>query len=181
MSDELLDLIGNWTEALGATIGGVASTKQLAGQTTSGLQLGVLGNTVQGLGNVLQAIANRDDNGVELGNWLQAAGNSGNAAAEFQILHNLDEGEDTALLDVVGNSLQSLGSMLASIGRLEEHPKLVYGNIIQSIGAALQGIGGVATMRSEEERGEQLKTIGAWLQSIGTIYQAIGATRQYLS
>ncbi|MFA9560573.1 hypothetical protein ACERII_25050 [Evansella sp. AB-rgal1] len=181
MSDELLDIIGNWVEFLGATIAAIGESVQLKGDDERGLEIGTVGNAVQGLGNAIQAIANEDDGGVQLGNWIQAAGTSANSFAEYKMLRGLTDEEDAGKLEIIGDSLQSIGSFYASLGRLAEDPKLVYGNILQSIGAALEAIGVYTALESNEHRGQQLETLGGWLQSIGTAYQSIGATREYLS
>ncbi|WP_218240551.1 hypothetical protein, partial [Pseudomonas sp. 2822-17] len=141
MTDQLLDLTGNWVESLGATIAAVAETKQLLGQEESGLKLGVIGNGVQGLGNTFQALAETDDGYVELGNWLQAAGTSSNSVGEYRHLYNLGNDFENNLLEINGDVLQAFGSFYASIGRLESNPKLVYGNLIQSLGAIVEAIG----------------------------------------
>ncbi|MCD8510443.1 MAG: hypothetical protein LRY73_11645 [Bacillus sp. (in: Bacteria)] len=181
MDNDTLDLIGNWVEHIGATIAAIGETEQLAGNMDLGLQIGSFGNAVQGIGNAFQALANEEDTGVNVGNWLQAAGTSANSLAEYKMLHNTTTTEDAGKLEIIGDSLQSAGSMLASIGRLDDAPRLVLGNVIQSIGAAMEGIGVYISLVSDEQRGQLIETIGGWLQSIGTAYQAIGATRNYLN
>ncbi|MDQ0256863.1 hypothetical protein J2S74_004285 [Evansella vedderi] len=181
MDDELLDLIGNWVEHIGATIAAIGETKQLAGEEELGYQIGTVGNAVQGIGNALQAIAGMEGTGAVVGNWIQASGTAANSLAEYKLLQGTIDDIDAGRLEIIGDSLQSFGSMFASLERLGENPKLVYGNILQSIGAALEGIGVYTSMVADEQQGQLLETIGGWFQSIGTAYQAIGATRQYLA
>ncbi|MBU9723050.1 MULTISPECIES: DUF6944 family repetitive protein [Bacillaceae] len=181
MSDQLLDLTGNWIESIGATIAAVGETQQLYSQKVEGFKLGVVGNSVQGVGNAFQAIAETDDGYVELGNWLQAAGTSSNSIAEYRMLYDLGNKFDNNLMEINGDVLQAIGAFYASIGRIEQNPKLVYGNLLQSLGAIVEAIGVIHTINSDEVTGQKMETVGGWLQSIGTMYQAIGATRLYLN
>ncbi|MDG5788606.1 hypothetical protein QA612_14060 [Evansella sp. AB-P1] len=183
MSDHL-DLIGNWVEHVGTVIAAIGETKQLVGDNDNdiGLGLGVLGNSIQGLGNIIQASSETVSVEVEFGNWIQAAGTISNAIAEYQMLQDsITDILEAGKIEVVGDIFQSLGSLISANGRLEEHRGLVDGNIVQSIGAALEGIGVVySTILGEERRGQTLEVIGGWLQAIGTGYQSIGITKQYL-
>lgn len=181
MDNETLDLIGNWVEHIGATIAAIGETEQLAGEEELGLQIGTVGNAVQGIGNALQAIANEDDTNENVGNWIQAAGTSANSLSEYKMLHNTTTTEEAGRLEIIGDSLQSMGSMLTTIDSLEDAPRLVIGNVVQSIGAAMEGIGVYISLVSDEQRGQLIETIGGWLQSIGTAYQAILATKSYLN
>ncbi|MDG5786222.1 hypothetical protein QA612_01880 [Evansella sp. AB-P1] len=182
MSDQLLDVIGNWVESIGATIAAIGETKQVTGPMSVGLQIGSVGNAVQGIGNSLQAIANVEDDGAKTGNWIQAAGTAANSIAEYRMKDRLDmDILEEQHLEILGDVLQSTGSMLASIERLGQNPKLVYGNLLQSIGAAIEGIGVYIAISSNSVAGQKIEMVGGWLQSFGTTYQAVGATREYLT
>ncbi|UTR09027.1 hypothetical protein MM300_13955 [Evansella sp. LMS18] len=180
MPEELIDVIGNWIENFGATLGAIGETRLIAGEDDFAHILVILGNGNQSLGNVIQGLVEREDVNAWLGNWLQAGGNASISATEYELLKGrLDE--TTGIYNkIYGDVTQSVGAFLAALGRLDDQPKRVIGNVIQSLGAALGAIGSLYVLNNEELKGQQLQAVGGWLQSIGTALQAIGATRRYL-
>ena len=179
MADQFMDLIGNWTEFIGATIAAIGETKQLGGQHELGYRIGRVGNVTQGVGNALQAIAEDEDENVILGNWIQFAGTNTNAVAETLYLQGKEDIESKTI-ELSGDVMQSLGSFITALQRVDSI-KRVLGNLVQSLGAGLEGIGIIVGLADQEQAGQVIETIGSWLQSFGTLYQSVGATRQFLN
>ncbi|MCD8510445.1 MAG: hypothetical protein LRY73_11655 [Bacillus sp. (in: Bacteria)] len=199
MSTNLVDVIGSWIAATGATLGAIGQTKQLAGRRFAGQQLWTVGKGVQAAGASLQAVAETEEPIAEVGNWLIGIGAAAVSSVGARELPNELEKEireaiglkqrqisddktmeeiENKQIAVIGNSLQMIGAYLVAIKR--ENPKRVIGGIVQSGGALIEAIGVLQDLSSKEDTtAQQLAVLGGWLQSIGTTLQAVGATEDF--
>lgn len=174
---QVLDVIGNFVEASGATTAAVGYTKQAFRERETNQELAVIGNTLQGLGNTMQAVAETDDEYAKKGSWIQASGAFSSAIGEGTILYLRNQTEGTKI-GILGNTLQATGGTITALGRTDNEKRYI-GNLIQVIGNILEAIGGLFELGDEKEKGLKLFIIGAWLQSIGSSLQTIGSLEDY--
>ncbi|MGR3762755.1 DUF6944 family repetitive protein [Rossellomorea sp. NS-SX7] len=187
MKGEIIVLTGAWIQVLGTVIAAIGETI-LVKEEHIGFRLVSIGNGFEAVGNSLQAAggekASRGSDGERLritGAWVQAAGNVTNVrAAELQF-----SGEEVKglKLDVIGDSVQSIGAELeaygASLGDARFKKLLTTGNTIQSLGAALEAIGETFILKGEREIGLQITAFGSYAQAAGATIAAVALTKEY--
>ncbi|MRX71555.1 hypothetical protein GJU40_05115 [Bacillus lacus] len=177
---EYYDLIGNVIEATGATTAAVGYTRQafINNELQNG-SLIIAGNTLQGIGNTILAEVETEDFYSKLGSSIQAGGAFTGAAGEGISLF-LNEEEEGIRIGILGNSLQALGSGVTALGRISNLKKTI-GNEIQGLGNIIEAIGGLIDVRTDTAAAGLIFYIpGAWLQSIGTIFQTAGAYEDFI-
>jgi hypothetical protein len=187
VNGELILLTGAWIQVLGTVIAAIGETI-LVNEEHAGFRLVSIGNGFEAAGNSLQAVgAEKVSDGSEAerfritGDWIQAAGNLTNVkAAELQFSEEEIEGLN---LDVIGDSVQSVGAALeaygACIGNARFKKLLTTGNTIQSLGAALEAIGETFILREERELGLQISAFGSYAQAAGAAMAAVALTKEY--
>jgi hypothetical protein len=180
-------LTGAWIQVLGTVIAAIGETV-LVKEEHAGFRLVSLGNGFEAAGNSLQAAGGEKvSSGSDgerfriTGAWIQAAGNLTNVrAAELQFSGEEIEGLN---LDVIGDSVQSIGAELeaygASIGNARFKKLLTAGNTIQSLGAALEAIGETYILNGERELGLQITAFGSYAQATGAAIAAVALTKEH--
>ncbi|UOE94471.1 hypothetical protein [Alkalihalobacillus sp. LMS39] len=180
MTDGQLTITGSWLDAIGQTLSAIAYTSLLRGvrgpEEEIYQRLIVVGEGLQAVGNSLNAVE-EDEPVVALGDWVEAAGAATSSYANARQLDG--ETLEYQQLEVLGDALQSLGPAISNL--VEEDGRFIVGNNLQTIGAALEATGGIFEIRSDEQKGLFLSTIGNWLQAAGTTLQAIIITRESTS
>lgn len=182
-SGENLELSGGWFVLTGTIITALGETKDFVWDTESGKPGVVAGNAVEAFGNSLQAIGIAKVFEVEglpgyltssVGCWLQAIGNAGNSVAtQIEIQGEEEEGES---LNALSSGVQALGAYLEAAGNASLPPfimqnVLITGNSLIALGSALDAIGQIFLLQEQEEAGEIIILIGAWLQVVGAAYE----------
>ncbi|WP_175986916.1 DUF6944 family repetitive protein [Bacillus sp. Marseille-Q1617] len=187
MKGELMILTGAWIQVLGTVIAAIGETI-LVKEEHAGFRLVSIGNGFEAAGNSLQAAgAEKASDGSEgerlriTGDWFQAAGNVTNVrAAELQFSGEEIEGLS---LDVIGDSVQSIGAAFeaygASIGDASFKKLLTTGNTIQSLGAALEAIGETYVLKGERALGLQITAFGSYAQAAGATIAAVALTKEH--
>jgi hypothetical protein len=184
---KLILLTGAWIQVLGTVIASIGETI-LVKEDHAGYQLVSIGNAFEAAGNSLEAIGAEKLSGGEegerlriTGDWIQAAGNLTNVkAAELQFSGEEIEGLN---LDLIGDSVQSIGAALgaygANIGNTRFKKLLTAGNTIQSLGAGIEAIGETFILKEERELGLQIAAFGSYAQAAGAALAAVALTKEY--
>jgi hypothetical protein len=184
---KLILLTGAWIQVLGTVIASIGETI-LVKEDHAGYQLVSIGNAFEAAGNSLEAIGAEKLSGGEegerlriTGDWIQAAGNLTNVkAAELQFSREEIEGLN---LDLIGDSVQSIGAALgaygANIGNTRFKKLLTAGNTIQSLGAGIEAIGETFILKEERELGLQIAAFGSYAQAAGAALAAVALTKEY--
>ncbi len=171
----LKDFFGAVIQAIGTTISAVGSTPLLTihNELFSPVNLNLWGQTLQGTGNAIQADSEKNFTLSKTGNIVQAIGNS--TALTGFILY--EEGETGLDLVIKGDLLQATGSAAVfadAFGKTptDEYLYVLYGNLLQAIGNATQALGGM--VKASGKDGQNLYTVGSWVQAAGSIIAAVG-------
>ncbi|UOK56284.1 hypothetical protein MGI18_14910 [Bacillus sp. OVS6] len=114
----------------------------------------------------------------EFGSWLQAAGNSANAASRVYLLDGRKK--DGHYLDVIGNVIQSLGASAEAIGTAaqKDREQLTAGNLLIASGSAVDGLSGIYFLKEHHAEGRALAWFGAYLQAVGALLAADAITSE---
>jgi hypothetical protein len=187
MDDQVKELFGAVITAIGTILSAIASIPTQSTRITDLYKgLDIVGNTLQGTGNAIQADAQRNPSLEKLGNEIQAIGNSTVVAG---LILDVEEVTEEKLV-ITGNLLQALGGGVA-LGEEFEDPSApgqiynIYGNLLQSTGNSLQAIGGSINLREKEESesesesdsdspGDVIIFTGSWIQAIGSVISILG-------
>ncbi|WP_100407579.1 DUF6944 family repetitive protein [Bacillus solitudinis] len=159
-----LEVISNWIAAIGATIGAIGQTNILYENRYIGQQLSVIGKGGQGVGSALVAIL-EDNPQAEIGNWLIAGGASTVSYINARELPKEFRKDILNQKNPFGNLQQK------DLKDIENRQISIIGNAIQSIGAYLIAI----------EKEHPKKVLGAKVQSIGSLIEAIGEYKNLYS
>ncbi|MFA9560572.1 hypothetical protein ACERII_25045 [Evansella sp. AB-rgal1] len=173
MASPIMYIIGNWIEAIGATIAAMGVSIEIQ-DSTDGKKTRIVGDAVQGIGNFMIAEAEVEDRLAEVGNIIQGIASSGNAAIAYRELKMDDDLNHQ--LEVISDAVQAFGSYITAIARSDDNPPKAFGNGIQSFGAIIEASGVLNKLYSNEEKGDHLRSVGKWIQAIGTIIQALAVT-----
>lgn len=179
-----LDVIGAWLIFAGTLINASGASVNLVGEEELSFKITGSGNVIEATGNALQAVgrSNTPENYVSVyGSWLQAAGNSANAAAKVLLINN--QRRDGHYLDVIGSSVQTLGAAAEAIGSsLDEDraykDQLTAGYLFIAGGAAIEGVSGIYFLRKMLERGRAIGWFGSYLQAVGALLAAEAITSE---
>ncbi|WP_096201828.1 DUF6944 family repetitive protein [Bacillus sp. FJAT-45350] len=172
MNFEQLDVSGSWLDAIGQILSSIGETRNLVGLDDDLVyEIIKIGEGLQAFGNALQAI-DEEEPIAEIGDWIEAAGAATASIAAARQLE--EESIDNVRLEALGDSLQALGPVLASL--VEEDRRLLVSYFLQSIGAGLEAIGAVSEIHGKEGKGDILSTVGSWTQTSGSILQAVIVT-----
>ncbi|WP_338781670.1 hypothetical protein [Metabacillus sp. FJAT-52054] len=182
----ILEITGAWIQTAGTAIAAIGETL-VAGEEpgyNTGEKLVVIGNGVEAAGNALQAIALSSDLNrtmSSLGAWLQAAGNTANAAAGIIILN----GDEKAglMLDILGDSIQSAGAAIEANfvdGSLPFAGAIVIGEYLISLGAALEAIGAYYLLKGKKVSGDAIQAFASYLEFAGAGTIAAALTKGFV-
>jgi hypothetical protein len=176
-----LDVIGAWLIFAGTLINASGASVNLVGEEELSFKVTGSGNVIEAAGNILQAVgrSNHPENNVSVyGSFLQAAGNSANAAARVLLLNN--QRRDGHYLDVIGSSVQTLGAAAEAIGSSldEDKDQLTAGYLLIAGGAAIEGVSGIYFLRKMLERGRVIGWFGSYLQVISALLAAEAITSE---
>ncbi|MDQ0256864.1 hypothetical protein J2S74_004286 [Evansella vedderi] len=180
MPNQLLYILGNWIEAIGANLAALGVSIQIQ-DSVDGKRLRILGDAVQGVGNFLIAETTPADGLAVAGNRLQGIASSANAVIAHRELYVEDKLNHQ--LEVIVDSLQAIGSYITAIARRDDNPPKAVGNLVQSVGAMIEATGVLHKYISQQEKGDHIRSVGKWIQGLGTIMQAASVTpgvEQYL-
>jgi cell division GTPase FtsZ len=180
MTDNYIEIIGSWTSAIGTIIAAIGSTPKMYKslirnedfQEKFSDDLKFIGNSLQGVGNLIEANGEKKFNLEKVGNYVQT---SGNVTVLFSLTSEGKE-EDKIRLDITGNLQQAFGGLIAA---LEEFSSTEYadrvdalGNVLQAIGNSTQAVGGVYALNKFKEESEFLEFAGSWIQAAGSLLNA---------
>ncbi|MBY0147957.1 DUF6944 family repetitive protein [Neobacillus niacini] len=195
MENQLKALFGAWIQAIGTVTSAVGSTPSLNEDIQDSLNL--WGNALQGTGNALIADSEEGFSLENLGNEVQAIGNTTVIAG---LLLNVSE-EKKLKLDINGNLLQAVGGGIALPDDLVDEPSTIRtlniaGNVLQIIGNSLQARGGIIELKSNPNNQVKYKSYresnqsqeisysdsfainGSWIQAVGSVISAIAQTME---
>ncbi|WP_379969084.1 DUF6944 family repetitive protein [Ectobacillus sp. sgz5001026] len=180
MNNQTKEIIGSGIQALGTVTAAVGSTPIFFIKKEELHNLNIYGNVLQATGNGLQADAKELLSLGQLGNQIQAAGNSTVVAGlviDFEKVTELK-------LHITGNWLQALGGVVEVADAIENDVGLIQsfiiiGNGLQAIGNSLQAIGAIYELETKDDKtGVSLIVKGSWIQAVGSIIAFLGAARK---
>lgn len=158
MDNQLKEVVGAALAAIGTIMSAVSNIPATSEKTDKLFKgLNIVGNTLQGTGNALQADGQIGPSLERIGNEIQAFGNSTVIAGLTIDL----EGENGTKLVITGDWMQALGSATALGEELEDPTAAgqafnINGNLLQSIGNSLQAIGGTANLKEKREADQEI-------------------------
>ncbi|MDE5415181.1 DUF6944 family repetitive protein [Alkalihalobacterium chitinilyticum] len=176
MSEQYVAVTGSWLDAIGQILSAIGYTLQLQEERDANIRKVVIGEGVQAVGNALQAVVEEDPI-ARTGDWIEAGGAATTSIAVALQLE--EENLEYQRLEVVGDSLQSLGPAISA--SVEDNNELFVALYLQSIGAAIEAIGGLKEIRGLGRLGLQFSAIGNWIQVLGTTLQAVVLTRELIT
>lgn len=182
MNERIKALLGGWIQGIGTFIAAVGSTPTSALTKEQLLELILIGNAMQAVGNAILADTMEVVNLEKVGNELQAIGNS--TVVSGILLDFSDTAKEK--LYIKGNLIQALGAFTATgdgFGKSDERIEaiLFIAHLLQGIGNSLQALGGKEKLKFKESKsGEFLEFSGSWIQTVGSLMVAIEDTREWL-
>lgn len=173
-----IDVFGAWLIVAGTLLNASGETIALAGSERAALKATGAGNAVEASGNALQAAVRTGEPQNRLsafGAWVQAAGNSANAAARVPLLS--DDLREGYQLDVIGNTVQSIGAAAEAIAASSARDRLfkeqlTAGYLLIAGGAVIDAVSGVYFLKERSEKGRALGWFGGYLQATGALLAA---------
>ncbi|WP_349409168.1 DUF6944 family repetitive protein [Pseudalkalibacillus sp. SCS-8] len=189
MLSKFLEAAGTWIQTLGTFINASGQTiivLQNNENSFEGNALALTGNSVEAFGNSVQAIGKtkQEDSQVDgiLGAWFQAGGNITNAKASYLMIRGFEE--DGLRLDVIGDSIQSIGAFFEAASSSTDHSEFAdlasKGQLLQSFGAMIEAIGVLYILNDEMEEGIQIQAFGSYAQLAGATITAIAFTKEWI-
>lgn len=175
-------LFGSWVQAIGTFIAAVGSTPSSIFTKEQLLDLTLIGNTMQAVGNAVLADTMEIVNLGKIGNELQAIGNS---TVVSGILLDFSDTEKEKLY-IKGNLIQALGAFTATGNGFDKGNERIealfyIANVLQGIGNSLQALGGAEKLKfADSKSGELLEFLGSWIQTIGAFIVAIEDTKEWV-
>ncbi|MFS0780593.1 DUF6944 family repetitive protein [Bacillus sp. 1P06AnD] len=162
-----------WIEAIGTILSAIGNTPSNIFSQSFLYNLDNIGDILQVTGTGIQIDDERVLSLNKLGNYIIAAGNLEEIAADF--LLERESGLQQLLLNQ-GNAIQAAGTGLAVIYSFGQTPTLsniygLYANVLQLVGLALQVLAG--GFPSDNETGTVINTIGNWVQASGAVLAVV--------
>lgn len=182
MDQQTKALFGGWVQAIGTFIAAVGSTPSSILTKEHLLELTLIGNAMQAVGNAVLADTMEVVNLGKIGNELQAIGNT--TVVSGILLDLTDTAKEK--LYIKGNLIQALGAFTATgngFGKGDERIEAIFfiAHILQGIGNSLQALGGSKKLKFKDSKsGELLEFSGSWIQTVGSFMVAIEDTREWL-
>ncbi|MCM2591357.1 hypothetical protein Q0N12_12970 [Rossellomorea marisflavi] len=190
MSNESKAIFGASVTAVGTVIAAVGATPFRVLSKPFRLDLSVIGNVMQGVGNGIEADTQEPFSLGRIGNEIQSLGNSTVVAG---LIINFDD-ETKQKLVITGNWFQALGGTAALGPEFSEpDPDLndglsIIGNILQVTGNSLQAINGIENLKKsriqkklqypddgDDDDGSfrTFDVVGSWIQATGAVISLI--------
>lgn len=157
MWKEFVTVSGAWIQAVGTVIAAFATIEELTKEQYAKEKYEIAGNALQAIGNALQVIVQPGKSLEKMGGELQALGNTSVIIGVTLDIYEKDTINE--VLEIVGNSLQSIGAGLAAIEELQDvvvsSQIEAIGNTLQSIGNGLQALQGIYNIEDEQEEAQK--------------------------
>ncbi|WHT86844.1 DUF6944 family repetitive protein [Bacillus cereus] len=208
MENQLKEIFGALIAAIGTITSAIGSTPFYFISSNVREDLNIYGNTLQAVGNALEADGQEGISLEKIGNEIQSTGN-------VTVISGLviDFKDETKIkLVISGNWTQALGGLTALADEFEDASDKdesfnIIGNLLQAIGNSLQAIGGIYELKSirkerldskdelvndtegnldnqvnseldKKKEGQSIDTIGSWIQAVGSVFSLIGQIRE---
>ncbi|MCY8956913.1 hypothetical protein MOE39_24335 [Bacillus cereus] len=208
MENQLKEIFGALIAAIGTITSAIGSTPFYFISSNVRENLNIYGNTLQAVGNALEADGQGEISLEKIGNEIQSIGN-------VTVISGLviDFADETKVKSVIyGNLAQALGGLTALADEFEDTSDKdeyfnVVGNLLQAIGNSLQAIGGIYELKSirtdrqdskenlvndtgenldnqansepdKKKEGQSIDIIGSWIQAVGSVFSLIGQIRE---
>ncbi|WP_088351914.1 DUF6944 family repetitive protein [Bacillus cereus] len=208
MENQLKEIFGALIAAIGTITSAIGSTPFYFISSNVREDLNIYGNTLQAVGNALEADGQGEISLEKIGNEIQSTGN-------VTVISGLviDFKDETKIkLVIAGNWIQALGGLTALADEFEDASDKdetfnIVGNLLQAIGNSLQAIGGVYELKSirgeqhdskedlvsdtgenldnqvnsdpdKKKEGQSIDIIGSWIQAVGSVFSLIGQIRE---
>ncbi|OIJ11822.1 hypothetical protein BKP37_15400 [Anaerobacillus alkalilacustris] len=174
-------LIGAWLIAIGTIVAAIAEVRELVGLNEVNNKLVAIGEGIQAVGAMLGGLETIDDPLNFVGDWIDGAGAATSSYAAYLQDKDEESDEDTARLEILGASLQSMGASMSAVAdKLAGEDILSFGNVMQGFGAGLEAIGGIYDLNEKENEGQPIITIGAIIQALGANLNAVVITKDLI-
>ncbi|HFK1751405.1 TPA: hypothetical protein ACGXP3_001736 [Bacillus cereus] len=208
MENQLKEIFGALIAAIGTITSAIGSTPFYFISSNVRENLNIYGNTLQAVGNALEADGQGEISFEKIGNEIQSIGNV--TVISGLVIDFTDETK--VKLVISGNWAQALGGLTALADEFEDTSDKdesfnVVGNLLQAIGNSLQAIGGIYELKSirrdrqyskenlvndtgeildnqansqpdKKKEGQSIDTIGSWIQAVGSVFSLIGQIRE---
>ncbi|HDR8220278.1 TPA: hypothetical protein QC102_004784 [Bacillus cereus] len=208
MENQLKEIFGALIAAIGTITSAIGSTPFYFISSNVREDLNIYGNTLQAVGNALEADGQEGISLEKIGNEIQSTGN-------VTVISGLviDFKDETKIkLVIAGNWTQALGGLTALADEFEDASDKdesfnIIGNLLQATGNSLQAIGGIYELKSirkerldskdelvndtegnldnqvnseldKKKEGQSIDTIGSWIQAVGSVFSLIGQIRE---
>ncbi|OXB99429.1 MULTISPECIES: DUF6944 family repetitive protein [Bacillus] len=208
MENQLKEIFGALIAAIGTITSAIGSTPFYFISSNVRENLNIYGNTLQAVGNALEADGQGEISFEKIGNEIQSIGNV--TVISGLVIDFTDETK--VKLVISGNWAQALGGLTALADEFEDTSDKdesfnVVGNLLQAIGNSLQAIGGIYELKSirtdrqdskenlvndtgenldnqansepdKKKEGQSIDIIGSWIQAVGSVFSLIGQIRE---
>ena len=179
---------GSWIIAVGTVIAALGVTQETMTGEEQGKELVAKGSAIEAFGNTFQALGNtalfldeKRQSSIQtiIGCWLQAGGNSTIAiGTEIEIHESEDEG---LRLNAIGSGVQSLGAAFQASGAAEAELSItrnleVASENLTTLGALLESIGSIFLLSKKDLSGVRLSLIGSWIQVVASFLEVYTLT-----
>jgi hypothetical protein len=177
--DDFKALIGAWTDAVGTILSAYSEMRAFVGLDEYNNQLVAVGEGLQALGTMVVGTTTEDAPILFVGNWIDGTGAATSSYAAY-LRQVQGENEDNVRLEILGDSLQALGSFFAAFGEyLRGEDVYTFASSLQSLGAVLEAIAGNYELANRTEA-RLLALIGSSIQALGSNLFAIAVTKELL-
>ncbi|MCU0096608.1 hypothetical protein N7917_22275 [Bacillus sp. OR9] len=208
MENQLKEIFGALIAAIGTITSAIGSTPFYFISSNVREDLNIYGNTLQAVGNALEADGQGEISLEKIGNEIQSIGNV--TVISGLVIEFKDETK--IKLVIAGNWTQALGGLTALADEFEDASDKdesfnIVGNLLQAIGNSLRAIGGIYELKSirrerqdskdelvndtegnldnqvnseldKKKEGQSIDTIGSWIQAVGSVFSLIGQIRE---
>ncbi len=177
--DDYKALIGAWIDAIGTIITAYSEMRAYVGLDEYNNQLVAIGDGLQALGTMIVGTVTEEYPIIFTGSWTQGAGAATSSYAAY--LRQVEgEDDENVRLEIVGDSLQSLGASLVAFGEYSKGNNLyALTSSLQSLGAGLEAIAANYELASRPEA-RLIAMLGASIQALGSNLFAIKVTKEFV-
>ncbi|SDB83928.1 DUF6944 family repetitive protein [Shouchella lonarensis] len=178
MTENGVLMTGAWIVAIGTIVSAGADIRELESSSPINARKMAVGEALQAFGAMLIGTVPTDSMMEFYGTWIDGAGAATSSYSAY--LQSIDPENSTrySRIEVVGDTLQSLGASMGAIAAYEEGDPAFVGDTFQSVGAGLEAIGAVLEIKERERQGLLIGTVGAIFQMLGANLNAILITTE---